>query len=303
MVAGRSFGTALTFVLLLSVLPRAEAVTRVEAVAGFHYIDTSFENASPLNWSVDPNHTIDVRLLYDYERLSPNRAAGHWNFRLEADPGTRWTIVLHNFDNIWNGRRGCPVSEQTTCWVSPDGQCWHVLPTDFLEGNRLKVDVTVETGSLYVARLEPYTLTHLHQLKRRLAGHEDVEITEIGKTVQGRSLEIIRVGDPEAPHAVVIRGRAHPWEPGGNWVIDGLLDRLTQNDAQARRWRKQFCVYVQPMANKDGVAMGWTRFNLRGEDLNRKWDRPSDPELAPEKYALEQWLEGIDPRRAAGPIC
>ena len=26
------------------------------------------------------------------------------------------------------------------------------------------------------------------------------------------------------------------------------------------------------MANKDGVARGGTRFNLRGKDLNRNWD-------------------------------
>jgi predicted deacylase len=55
--------------------------------------------------------------------------------------------------------------------------------------------------------------------------------------------------------------------------------------------RKQFAVYAMPMANKDGVVAGMTRFNLRGEDLNRKWDKPSEPGLAPEKQALEQWLE------------
>jgi hypothetical protein len=28
-------------------------------------------------------------------------------------------------------------------------------------------------------------------------------------------------------------------------------------------------------------------------DLNRKWDGPADPDLAPEKAALEGWLEGM----------
>jgi hypothetical protein len=44
------------------------------------------------------------------------------------------------------------------------------------------------------------------------------------------------------------------------------------------------------MANKDGVARGRTRFNSRGQDLNRGWDRPADARLAPENHALEQWL-------------
>jgi hypothetical protein len=45
------------------------------------------------------------------------------------------------------------------------------------------------------------------------------------------------------------------------------------------------------MANQDGVARGGTRFNLRGRDLNRNWDKPADPELAPENAALERWVE------------
>ena len=45
------------------------------------------------------------------------------------------------------------------------------------------------------------------------------------------------------------------------------------------------------MANKDGVARGRTRFNMQGMDLNRNWDRPADPALAPENAALEKWLK------------
>lgn len=265
----------------------------IEPVEGFHFIDTDFENASPLDWQIDEDRMIRIQLLRDHERSSPNCAGGHWHFRLEAEPGSAWTIVLSGFDNIWNGKPGSPVSDQTTCWTSPDGREWEVLPTEFLEGNRLKVQVTVATGSLYLARLEPYTLSHLEKLKERMARCDDAEIEDIGHTVGGRPLEIIRVGDPQAARRVVIRARAHPWEPGGNWVVDGLLDRLCQDDADARRWRKLFSVCVMPMANKDGVAAGMTRFNLRGEDLNRKWDKPSDPELAPEKHALEQWLEAM----------
>ena len=45
------------------------------------------------------------------------------------------------------------------------------------------------------------------------------------------------------------------------------------------------------MANKDGVARGRTRFNMQGKDLNRDWDAPADPTLAPENAALEAWLQ------------
>ena len=48
-----------------------------------------------------------------------------------------------------------------------------------------------------------------------------------------------------------------------------------------------------PMANKDGVAHGRTRFNALGKDLNRNWDQPADSNYAPENYALETWLKDM----------
>jgi hypothetical protein len=119
-----------------------------------------------------------------------------------------------------------------------------------------------------------------------------VEITGIGKTVEGRPLEIVRVGRPEAPFRVLLRARAHAWETGGNWAVQGLVRGLLQGDETAGKCLARFCLYVMPMANKDGVARGWTRFNSLGKDLNRNWDKPADPHLAPENHALETWIQG-----------
>ena len=96
--------------------------------------------------------------------------------------------------------------------------------------------------------------------------------------MQGRELEIVRVGDPQAPYRVFVRARAHPWEPGGNWVVQGLVKRLLKGDAEAKQFLARYCVYSLPMANKDGVANGRTRFNMQGKDLNREWGAPSDPQ-------------------------
>ena len=77
------------------------------------YVNTCFENGSPVQWEIDPDGIVRMGLLYDHERASPNRAAGHWHVQLQARAGADLTVVLENFDNIWNGQHGSPVSERT----------------------------------------------------------------------------------------------------------------------------------------------------------------------------------------------
>jgi hypothetical protein len=261
--------------------------------AALEFIYTGMENGSPLQWETSADGTIHVRVLYDYERNSPNRAAGHWHFQIQGKPGADLTLVLEGFDNVYNGKLGSPVSNKSICYVSSDGARWSVVPAEYIEGNRLRLRVRLEGGSLYLARLEPYRLSDLQHLLDALRGNRLTEITEIGRTVEGRPLEMVRVGDSAAPHRVLLRARAHAWEPGGNWVVEGLLRALVSGDPVAQRCLARYCVYVMPMANKDGVARGMTRFNVLGKDLNRDWDRPADPRLAPENHALETWLQRV----------
>ena len=255
------------------------------------YIDTSFENASPLWWDVADDGAIHVYLVYDHERGTVNRANGHWHFRVEAPAGSEVTLVLYNFDNVWNGRKGSPVSARTNCYVSADGRSWTIVPAGKTPDNCVKVRIEMQGDSLFVARMEPYTLRDLDRFLAEVKNHSLVELTQIGRTVEGRPLEIVRVGRPDAKYRVLIRGRAHPWEAGGNWVIDGLIRSLLEDDEDSRRFLGSCCLYVMPMANKDGVARGRTRFNLMGMDLNRNMDKPADPRLAPENHALEAWLD------------
>jgi hypothetical protein len=52
------------------------------AAAQVKYINTSFENASQLDWQIDSNGVVNIGLIYDRERSSPNRANGHWHFQV-----------------------------------------------------------------------------------------------------------------------------------------------------------------------------------------------------------------------------
>jgi hypothetical protein len=253
------------------------------------YINTSFENASQVDWKVDSNNVVEIGLIYDHERSSANRANGHWHFQVQAEPGTDATIILKNFENIWNNTPGFPVSGKTNCMISKDGRKWTHVPGEFTPEKYLKFKIHMDTDKLYLASVEPYRISDLEKFISKIKNNPLVQVSNVGKTVEGRSLEIIRVGNPNAPHIIFLRGRAHSWEPAGNWITEGLVTSLLEKESA--KYLKRYCVYIMPMTNKDGVAHGRTRFNAQGTDLNRKWDAPADSILSPEKYAFEKWLK------------
>lgn len=261
------------------------------APSGLEFIETDFENASPVWYEVATDGVVNVYLHSDNERGSPNRASGHIHFLLHAAAGAKFTLEFKNLDNIYNGQKASIAPEMKALVVSENGRDWKPVATRSLPDKRVQLPIEMPGPKLYVARVEPYRSSDLETFLKEIRTNRFVETTPIGKTVAGRQLEIVRVGDPNAPHHAFIRARAHPWEAGGNWVVDGLIRRLIQDDADAVQYRKRYCLWVLPMANKDGVALGRTRFNLQGKDLNRDWDRPADPRLSPENHALEAWLE------------
>lgn len=270
------------------------------SLAGLDYIDTSIENASPLWYEATADGLIRIHLLYDHERSSPNRAAGHLHFLIHGKTGLRLKMEFLNLDNVWNGRPGSVAKELKTVVVSENGRDWQTLATTLVSSNRVLLELEMPGPRLYVARMEPYSLSDLERLLDSIRSNSLVSISPIGRTVQGRPLEIVQIGRADAPYRVFLRARAHPWEAGGNWVVEGFIRRLLRGDVQASQFLQRYCAYILPMANKDGVAHGLTRFNLQGRDLNRDWDQPADRLQAPENAALEHWLEGMI-RAGKGP--
>ncbi len=259
------------------------------------FINCNFENASPLSWEIQGDTAIKVSLPADYERESLNRQADHWHFILEAEKGTRIKLIISKLlPDVYNGREAASwwnFRNDISCYISYDHKSWEAIGTRKLPGFELLAEFTMKEDSVYIARMPSYTITDLEKMKKRISTNRLVSIFDIGYTIEKRPLEIIRLGDENAPHSVIIRARAHPWEAGGNWVVEGLINEFLARDD--RQWQETFCIYIMPMAAKDGVARGMTRFNLAGKDLNRNWDMESDPTLCPEKYAFEKFISEL----------
>jgi hypothetical protein len=278
----------MTFQMKVWLMAAWVAASTSQVTSQVKYINTSFENASQLDWQIDSAGAVNIELIYDHERSSVNRANGHWHFQVQAEAGSGVIVILKKFENYWNGRMAYPVSEKTNCLVSTDGIKWKPVTGEFTAEKNMKFRIHMDSDKVYLASVEPYRISDLDKMIARIKKNPLVQVSAVGHTVEGRPLEIIRVGNPNAPHSIFLRARAHSWEPGGNWVVEGLIKNLLAKDGA--RYLKKYCVYIMPMANKDGVARGRTRFNSQGVDLNRQWDKPADSVLAPEKYAFENWL-------------
>jgi hypothetical protein len=259
------------------------------------FVDYYFENGSPLCWNLQGDTLLKISLLPDYERESLNRQTTHWHFRIEAESGTHIRMSISKMLNeVYNGspaKEWWDNNHPISCYISYDRKKWTPVLTKLYGERELLVDFIMEQNDVWVARLPVYSLADLENLETRYAGNSLFKIINIGSTIEKRPLEIIQLGNPKAKYSVIIRARAHPWEPGGNWIVEGLINKFISENSKA--WKETFCVYIMPMANKDGVARGMTRFNIAGMDLNRKWEKMSDPELCPEKYALENFIEGL----------
>ena len=231
------------------------------AQSAVDFVDTSFENASPLWYEFDNEGTLQLFLVYDHERSSPNRAAGHFHFKIIGKPHAVVQLELNNLNNVWNGNAASVAPELKSAVVSEDGRAWTSIAANVSANNRVTMELTLsETGDLFVARVEPYRVSDLDRLIGTISKHASVRVTPIGKTCEGRNLEIVQIGDTDSPYRVFLRARAHPWEAGGNWVLEGLIGRLLQDDAIARRCLDKYCVYILPTTNckmEAYVASGW----------------------------------------------
>ena len=120
-----------------------------------------------------------------------------------------------------------------------------------------------------------------------------------GRSVEGRALEVERVGDPAAPVKLLVVGSIHGNETAGHAIVERLRRRTPPAGVQ---------LWLVETANPDGVAHG-TRQNARGVDLNRnfplRWaggGRAFDtyfpgprPASEPETRALQALAAQIEP--------
>ncbi|MDB5393527.1 MAG: hypothetical protein JWM91_1033 [Rhodospirillales bacterium] len=210
-------------------------------------------------------------------------------FRVRGGAGRDLTLRIVNagqsaYHEGWRGYRAC---------VSADRETWRRTDTAYADGI-LEIRHHPETDEVWFAFFAPYDLSRHMRLVERAGGNRAVAVRTIGRSVDGRDIASLSLGD--GPLQVWLIGRQHSGETMASWWMEGALERLLdEGDPVAARLRKIARIHLVPIVNVDGAARGNLRGNAVGIDLNRQWHAP-DLANAPEVAAVLAAMDdtGVD---------
>ena len=176
--------------------------------------------------------------------------------------------------------------------LSTDGHHWDRAAEDAVlvseNGKNMQITLTVGETGTWVAAQELITQAYYDEWFAELAAHEQLEIGEIGGSVEGRPLLLVKTANK--PEAVLLLGRQHPAEVPGALAMRQFVDIVLGDSELATRFRERFALLIIPLMNPDGVSGGHSRHNSGRVDLNRDWG----PFTQPETQSVARLLAGMD---------
>jgi beta-lactamase class A len=175
---------------------------------------------------------------------------------------------------------------------------WHALGDDGSLRRpappRALADVLELHARHRVGGLGTYTLVH-DQLWRALgpiaAASPHIERAEVGRSLEGRALELLRVGT--GPTHVLLWSQMHGDETTATRALADLLHYIAAapDDARVAHWRERLTILAIPMLNPDG-AERHVRRNAVGIDVNRD----ARSLATPEGHTLKAVRDRYDPQ-------
>jgi len=208
-----------------------------------------------------------------------------FHFRVTGARDRRLTWRLTNaskasYPRGWAGYAAC---------ASYDREHWFRVPTRY-EGGELIVEHAVTHDAVWYAYFAPYDEERHQRLIGAMQQRPGVELSSLGATLDGRSMDLLTAGAPDGVPCWII-ARQHPGETMAEHLVEGLLHRLLDSaEALSASLLARARFYVVPNMNPDGSARGHLRTNAAGTNLNRAWAEPS-MEASPEVYLVREAMD------------
>ncbi len=240
---------------------------------------------------LDASDAQQVRLA-----IRPDTRSDHFQwFHFKVDglvPGQRHGFSLTNagqssYSNAWAGYNAVASYDQKT---------WFRVPSQF-DGQALTFAFEPAQPHAWFAYFEPYSRERHDWLINQAVSHAGLQLLAVGKSAEGRDLQLLRKGDGAASKKKIwLIAQQHPGEHMAEWFMEGVIERLGQaDDSEMAALLAEADIYLIPHMNPDGSFHGHLRTNAMGKDLNRAWQDAS-AEFSPEVFfALQQMQKyGVD---------
>lgn len=266
------------------------------------YINALFDSGNIRVLSLDAPNNIQLAINKDHQ----SDFYQWFHFKLHAPAYTEYTLHINDL-----AKSAYPQGwENYQAVASYDRETWFRVDTKFT-GDQLLISFTPQYDSVYLAYFPPYSYERHLDLIANAQTSFDCSHELLGLTLDGRELNLLIIGEPEVPHArgegedeslspakhkIWITARQHPGETMAQWLVEGLLHRLLDEDDGIARSLLQHCVfYIVPNMNPDGGVRGHLRTNAAGVNLNREWAAPS-LEKSPEVFYVMNKMDitGVD---------
>lgn len=184
--------------------------------------------------------------------------------------------------------------------LSYDGLNWNNLdPLNYYEGKvsglkneRLLPDfitmqLSIGPDTIWISAQELITSKHVNKWIDELATKPFAYKTEIGKSREGRPVNMLKIGNSDDEKMIIVLSRQHPPEVSGYLTMKSFVETINGDTETANKFRQAFNTYVIPLVNPDGVDNGHWRHNSGGIDLNRDWEEFNQAETKVVKNFME----------------
>lgn len=251
-------------------------------------LDTSFPAGAFANCTISDSGAVKITL--SPEDAPPINCSPWYAFRVNSR--LRKTIQI-DLNYTACGHRYWPK-------VSRDGKVWtrldpkHVELTEFSGRKMARLDLKLDGQPLFVSAQEIIVPATYDGWLDTLESTRQINRSVLGKSAQGRDIEVIRFGKENAREQVVLVGRQHPPEVTGAQVMFPFVETVLSEDPLAKRFRERFGVVAVPLLNPDGVTRGFWRHNTGSTDLNRDWGPFKQPETRLMKGVLDSIASNPD---------
>jgi len=179
--------------------------------------------------------------------------------------------------------------------ASYDQKHWFRVPSQF-DGKALSFSLSPEQPQIWFAYFEPYSRERHDWLIEQALNQAGAQLLSTGSSVEGRDIALLRKGDgAPGKRKIWIIAQQHPGEHMAEWFMEGIIERLKEDDAQLQALLVSADLYLVPHMNPDGAFHGHLRTNAQGKDLNRAW-QDATPQSSPEVFFIKQQMEihGVD---------